>query len=60
MSESTSGSIEVNLHHESHGDKTVTTSVKVLGLLIDSELVAIQANTAMDTLLKQSTKEDKE
>ncbi len=57
MSESTSGSIEVNLHHESHGDKTVTTSVKVLGLLIDSELVAIQANTAMDILLKKQSKE---
>ena len=60
MSESTNGSLEVNLHHESHGDKTITTSVRVIGLLTDAELVATQANTAMDILLKQSTEEDKE
>ncbi len=62
MSESTKGSIEVNLHHESHepDGKTITTHVNAVGLLIDAELLANEAKAVMDTLLKQSTKEDKE
>ena len=60
MSESTNGSLEVNLHHESHGDKTIVLRVNVVGLFIDAELIATQANMAMDVLLKQSTEEVKE
>ena len=54
MSESTNGSLEVKLHHESHGDKTIILRVNVIGLLTNAELIATQANTAMNILLKQS------
>ena len=55
MSESTNGSLEVNLHRELRvGDVVTATQVNVAGLLTDAELIATQANTVMDILLKQS------
>ena len=54
MSELSKGGLDIDLHSELHADALDTTiHVNVNGCVIDAELLAMEANKAMDILLNQ-------
>ena len=61
MSEPIKTGLNIDLHYELHADALDTTiHVNVNGCVIDAELLAMEANKAMDILLKQSAEDTKE
>ena len=52
--------LEVNLHNEYRiGDLVTITNVHVTGSVVDAELIAEKANSAMDILLERTSGKDK-